>query len=232
MPHRETGEYPARKLERTESQRPGGTPHGQMSKGYLAKCRAKVARADEMFAQRLIDEAAYLDAVEVTPEEPAPLPEAIRPNQQGRYDMLAQTFTGPRFFESPEMMRECVLAYFEWNQQHPIQTNKPTHYQGKQFALRGTRLRMMSIRGLCLHIGISDTTWYGYRDREGFVELVKATEDAIYAQKIEGAAADEFNVNLIMREIGLRDQTDITSGGESLGSITRKIIDSGRRGSE
>jgi hypothetical protein len=45
-------------------------------------------------------------------------------------------------------------------------------------------------------------------------------EDIIYNQKFEGAAAGLLKENIIARELGLKDQSDITSGGEKIKSNT------------
>jgi len=49
-----------------------------------------------------------------------------------------------------------------------------------------------------------------------FLTVIEEIERAIYNQKFQGAAGNLLNANIIARDLGLKEQTDITSGGESI----------------
>lgn len=51
---------------------------------------------------------------------------------------------------------------------------------------------------------------YNYEGRyEDFKGIIRAIDSVIYAQKIEGAAAGVFNANIIARELGLAEKSQI-----------------------
>lgn len=71
----------------------------------------------------------------------------------------------------------------------------------------------MTIDGLCLFIGITDQTLYNYKERgEDFLDVITLAEKVIKHQKFTGAAADLLNPNIIARDLGLRDKSDVDHG--------------------
>lgn len=64
----------------------------------------------------------------------------------------------------------------------------------------------MTIRGFCLFAGISRQTFLNYEKDERYLDIVTRIKDII----VEGASADLFNVNIIARELGLAEKTDMT----------------------
>lgn len=69
-------------------------------------------------------------------------------------------------------------------------------------------MRAMTISGLCLFLDITQETWWQYRQKEGFSEIVTRAEEVIRNQKFTGAAAELLNPNIIARDLGLRDKQD------------------------
>jgi hypothetical protein len=67
-------------------------------------------------------------------------------------------------------------------------------------------MRAMTIRGMCFFIGLSRQGWQEYSEKQDFSDIVSQIEDVIYTQKLEGAAADMLNANIIARELGLADK--------------------------
>jgi len=63
--------------------------------------------------------------------------------------------------------------------------------------------------GLFLFLGIDINTWDLYKDREDFIHITSRIEQIIYTQKIEGAAVGAFNQNIVARELGLAEKTEI-----------------------
>jgi hypothetical protein len=70
----------------------------------------------------------------------------------------------------------------------------------------------MTIQALCFFLDISDNAWADYCNREDFMAITMRIKKVIYSQKLEGAAADLLNANIIARELGLADKshTEIT----------------------
>jgi len=60
---------------------------------------------------------------------------------------------------------------------------------------------------MCFFIDISDNAWADYCNREDFMAITARIKKVIYSQKLEGAAADLLNANIIARELGLADKT-------------------------
>ncbi|MFW5394207.1 terminase small subunit, partial [Yersinia sp. 2544 StPb PI] len=67
----------------------------------------------------------------------------------------------------------------------------------------------MTLKGLCLFLDISDETWRSYRAREDFIGVITRAENVIYDQKFSGAAADLLNANIIARDLGLKEQSQV-----------------------
>jgi hypothetical protein len=111
-------------------------------------------------------------------------------------------------FSSPEQLWESCVEYFEWAEENPLQEEKATQFQGEFVKTDVSKMRAMTIDGLCIFLDISNDTWRNYRDREDFFEVTKKTEQIIRQQKFSGAAADLLNANIIARDLGLVDKKE------------------------
>lgn len=131
----------------------------------------------------------------------------------------------PRF-ETAEMLADACEQYFQWVADNPLYEMKPFAYQGVVIQEPVAKMRAMTIGGLCLFIGVTQQHWQGWK-REGsvsyrpdFVSVIGNVEDAIRQQKFEGAAADLLNANIIARDLGLADKSEVT--GKDGGPIETK----------
>lgn len=78
-----------------------------------------------------------------------------------------------------------------------------------------------TISGLCLFLGINQATWSSWRnERKDLNEVITHVDQIIYTQKFEGATNGLFNANIIARDLGLMDKTDVTTGGEKINVIS------------
>lgn len=112
---------------------------------------------------------------------------------------------GPKFiFETPDALWNACIGYFEWVEENPLSEQKI--YNGEYFELR--KARAMTIKGLHLYLGIHEKTWHNYREREEYKEVCARVQDIIYTQKFELAAADLLNVQLIARDLGLKEKSE------------------------
>lgn len=112
-------------------------------------------------------------------------------------------------YGTAEEVWAAALDYFAWNDAHPLVTMKTTHHQGSPLKLKGVQLRAMSINALSTHMGISARTWRAYRERSHLVDVCEMVEQVIYTQKFESAAGDMLNSVIIVRELGLKDQSEV-----------------------
>lgn len=109
-------------------------------------------------------------------------------------------------FDNPEVLRNACYEYFEWCENNPLYEEKLFHAQGIITKDTVTKMRAMTLSGLCLFIDIDLGTWDNYRKNQDFFRVTKEIEQIIYNQKFSGAAADLLNANIIARDLGLADK--------------------------
>lgn len=110
-------------------------------------------------------------------------------------------------FSSPTILWEACVEYFEATDARKWEK---TDWVGKD-AIRVTRQNETPYTwtGLYLFLGIHHTTWAEYENKEGFTEITRAVRHIIYTQKFEGAAVGAFNANIIARDLGLKDASEV-----------------------
>lgn len=126
-------------------------------------------------------------------------------------------------FETPEALWAKCVEYFEWVVSNPLLKTHafPTKDQVREKEL--PLMRPMSVRALCFRLRISDEAWRGWKTeghklyRPDLVGIIADVETVIYEYKFAGAAAGLLNPNLIARELGLTDKTEVT--GKEGGAI-------------
>lgn len=114
-------------------------------------------------------------------------------------------------FETPIQLWEAAKKYFEWVEATPLTEEKMFSYQGDTVTGEVSKMRPMTIRGLCHYINIHHSTWIDYRSREDFSDICAHIEDIIYDQKFTGAAADLLNASIIARDLGLKDKKELST---------------------
>ncbi|WP_252344456.1 DNA-packaging protein, partial [Escherichia coli] len=103
----------------------------------------------------------------------------------------------------------ACCEYFEWVEANPLWEMKAFSYQGEVIQEPIAKMRAMTITGLTLFIDVTLETWRTYRLREDLSEVVTRAEQVIYDQKFSGAAADLLNANIIARDLGLKEQSQV-----------------------
>ena len=127
--------------------------------------------------------------------------------QAGNKFWLARSSHGRNpIFSDPEQLRNACYEYFEWVEENPLYEEKIFHSSGMITKDTVTKMRAMTISGLCIFLDIDRTTWENYRNNPDFFRITKEVEEIIYNQKFTGAAADLLNPNIIARELGLSDK--------------------------
>ncbi len=72
------------------------------------------------------------------------------------------------------------------------------------------KMRPFTIWGLCTFLGISHDVWVDYRKgRPDLSEVIKTVDGIIRQQKFDGASAGLLNANIIARDLGLSDKTEL-----------------------
>lgn len=124
-------------------------------------------------------------------------------------------------FETGEDLWAACCEYFQWVVDNPLHEAKPFAYEGNVTIAQVAKLRAMTIRAMCLHIGVSYASWADWRhSRPDLVDVINRVDDIIYSQKFEGASAGLLAPMIIARDLGLTDKHDIQSSDGSMRPMT------------
>ena len=119
-------------------------------------------------------------------------------------------------FETPEDLWDASCEYFKWVEDNPLMQSELVKFQGEATIKELPKMRAMTIGGLCLFLDMTRETFYDYKRREGFTDIVTHIDHVMYTQKLTGAAAELLNSNIIARELGLSDKKDHSSNDGSM----------------
>lgn len=120
-----------------------------------------------------------------------------------------------KIFATPEILWDAACEYFEWCEENPWEKQ---HWVGKDGDEVTVKLqRPFTLHGLCVFLGVNTKYFNDFEQTCGkdFSELCTRIKEIIYSQKFEGAAVGLYNANIIARDLGLRDNQDLTTNGES-----------------
>lgn len=131
-----------------------------------------------------------------------------------------------KIFKTPNDLIEACNEYFEWCEENPIEEQLVFHSQGDITKTTISKKRPFTIQGLCNYLDISVKGFNLYEKRKDYIPITTRVRQIIYNQKFEGAAAGLFNPNIIARDLGLAEKSDVTSQGEK---VQFYIPDNGRK---
>lgn len=114
---------------------------------------------------------------------------------------LRRSHGRPARFKQPEDLWLQCMDYFEWVDEHPLLVPTLTRWRGVRSVVVVPRQRPMTLKGLCIHLGISFQTWLNYKSREDFFYIVTRAEGIIWDQQFCGAAVGLFNPRIIWRSL-------------------------------
>lgn len=126
----------------------------------------------------------------------------------------------PLFADAGSLLDACC-EYFDWVEANPLKEAQAFAYQGKVVLQELPKMRAMTIDGLCIFLDIARRTWDGYRAREDFVPVTTRVEEIIRTQKFTGASAGLLNANIIARDLGLADKSELSGRDGGPIAITR-----------
>jgi len=126
-----------------------------------------------------------------------------------------------KLFASPELMWEAACEYFQWCEENPLYEMRGFAYQGVVTKEQFPKMRAMTLSQLCFYLNCSDSYFRTFKSTlqekdKDFLTVINEIETIIYNQKFQGASADLLNANIISRDLGLSDHSDITSDGEKI----------------
>lgn len=113
-------------------------------------------------------------------------------------------------FETPDDLWSAACEYFQWVEENPLYEDRLVTFQGVATHEPVAKMRAMTIAGLCLFLDISRQGWFEYCAKPDFSDVTKTIDDVIRSQKFAGAAADLLNANIIARDLGLADRSELS----------------------
>jgi hypothetical protein len=118
-------------------------------------------------------------------------------------------------FESHELLWKTACEYFNWCDGHPWWRNEPIKSGDRAGQIMKVAIsRPYTLAGLCIYLKASRNYWKEFRKNknlsEDFLAVIDNIEEIIYTQKFEGAAVGAFNANIISRDLGLADKSELT----------------------
>lgn len=125
-------------------------------------------------------------------------------------------------FQTPDELWEACSEYFDWVEDNPLKEAKPFAYQGEITIAEVSKMRAMTLSGLCIFLDIDRTTWAEYAKKQDFSPVTTRVDEIIRTQKFEGASADLLNANIIARDLGLADKAELT--GKDGGAIQTEEV--------
>ena len=130
-------------------------------------------------------------------------------------------------YESPEELWEACLEYFQWSKDNPILEEKVFCNNGRITRTNLSHIRAMTIDAMCLFLGIIPQTWINYQNdgRLEFALVPILANIVVRSQKFTGAAAGLLQANIIARDLGLRDNHEITGAGGGPIQMSRIPVD-------
>lgn len=115
-----------------------------------------------------------------------------------------------KIFETPAMLWEAACEYFEACESNEL---IEIDFRGKDAErVQIPKMRAFTWAGLEIFLDMSDEGLRNYKvkpDYKDFVGVITRIERIMYDQKFTGAAAGFLNPNIIARDLGLRDATDM-----------------------
>jgi len=112
-------------------------------------------------------------------------------------------------WENREELLEACFDYFEWVEANPLKEGKVFQYEGKPVHTEVKKMRAMTKSGLCVFLGCSRSTWEDYGKKDDFSDIVELVNECIRDQKFSGAAAGLLNANLVARELGITEKSEV-----------------------
>lgn len=134
-------------------------------------------------------------------------------------------------FTEPLKMLETAEEYFKWCEENPFykaeaKTVSSGNGNGSSVKIIEVPVkRPHTMRGLCLFIGVGYDYFINFKIRmkalngeiaADFLKVIEIIETAIYENKFTGAVAGFFKENIIARDLGLKEKTDVTTGGDKI----------------
>lgn len=135
------------------------------------------------------------------------------------YWRLRQAHGRKHKIKTPTQLMNGALDYLQYLEDNPFQEAKAFSASGDVVYGEVPKMRAPTLEGLWVHLWITKTTWYNLKERKGFMEVCEYIEQMFYDWKFQGAASGFLNAAIIARDLGLKDQKDITTDNQPIKTI-------------
>lgn len=161
---------------------------------------------------------------------------AHKANKGNQWWNLRSKHGRDKIFATPQIMWEAAVEYFQAVDDNPLEETKPiVRSLGGDM---GSEIvdhviphkRPYTIQGLCLYLHVNTAYFRNFKLQNkdlDFNAVIQDIEDVIYRQKFEGASSGFFNANLISRDLGLaeRSEVDMNLGRKSVADVFPDSLD-------
>ena len=126
-----------------------------------------------------------------------------------------------KIFSTPKIMCDAAYEYFKWCEENPL---IEIDYRGSNppIKVQLPKMRAYTMQGLTCFLGVN-TVYFNHFETEcaekkdklskDFCKVITHIREVIYNQKFGGAASGFLNPNIIARDLGLHDKTDVEHSG-------------------
>lgn len=133
-----------------------------------------------------------------------------------------------KLFATPELLWDAACEYFQWCQENPLEETKAFAFQGVITTAELPKMRAMTMSQLCFYLNCNEAYFRTFKAQlpdgeQEFNTVIRDIEQVVYNQKFQGAAAGLLDANIIARDLGLKDNRDVTSGGEKIQQVVIEL---------
>lgn len=130
-----------------------------------------------------------------------------------------------KLFTSPDLVWEAAVEYFEHCEENPILEKD---WVGKDAdTVYREKARPFTIGGLCIYLDCDEQTFKDLSQNKDFFGIYTRITQIIRDQKFTGAVVGIYNANIIARDLGLSDKSEVaathSASPDLLSSIADKI---------
>jgi hypothetical protein len=140
-----------------------------------------------------------------------------------------------KLFTTPELMWQAACEYFEWCIVNPFKEENYISSGPKGGSIiELNKMRPFTMQGLCLYLNCNVAYFRTFKaqlpdDDKGFNTILTRIEETVYNQKFSGAAAGFLNANIIARDLGLKDSSDLTTDGKPIDNKFEYTVINGKK---
>lgn len=154
-----------------------------------------------------------------------------------KYYIDAKNFFKPKKY-TPNQIKKKFIAYLEENETKTMSRVEAIKSGDKAGTTMEVKLRVpLTKKGFAMFLGITYQSYINYGTEESYKEyfdIIKKINAFIENEQLQGASLGLYNSNIIARLQGLKEQTDVTSGGNEIKSqvVEFQLPSNGRKKEE